>query len=239
MIAFEQVHNNNIELNMLTHSHLTPPSLKGPESFVVDNRAISSSLLQSPTFLRIGGGHNMEKMTDVERIFNEVLEPLYGPQTKAIFQIQESKDRNCFLLYEDQTFTNPVAVLCFKIDPTDEFAEFGVKKSVEIKSLFVYHPKDNSGKGYASRLVDKLKNELHGMLTAGYAQSIHVTVSEKVPESLVFFSKKKDFEVVHTWNGRYHQGVKEHLLVFKPRSSGVVVNQCMTIAEPVSPVRMP
>ncbi len=238
MIAFEQVHQNNIELSMLTQSHLIPPSLKAPTSFVVDNRAISSLLVQSPAFLRIGGGHNMEKMTDVEKIFNEVLEPLYGPQTKAISQIQESKDRNCFLLYEDQTFTNPVAVLCFKIDPTDEFAEFGIKQSVEIKSLFVYHPKDNSGKGYASRLVNKLKDELYGMLTAGHAKSIHVTVSETVRESLEFFSKK-DFEIVHTWNGRYIQGVKEHLLVFKPQPSSVVVNQCMTIADPVSPVRMP
>lgn len=150
----------------------------------------------------------MDRLQDVRSIFNEVLEPLYGSQDKAVKQIEESSDRRCFLLYQD---ADPVAVLQFKAVATSEFQEFGAAESIEIKSLFVYNPQRNSGKGLASRLLEKLKEELP-RLGIDF-NGIHVTVSERVAESLLFF-KKKGFGVVHTWDGRYIPGVKEHLLFY-------------------------
>lgn len=176
------------------------------------------TLESNASFLRIGGGHNMEKMTHVAMIFNEVLEPLYGSQAKAIKQIEDSTDRACFLLYENDSYSKPVAVLVFKTNTSDEFEEIGVRNSIEIKSLFVYRPNENSGKGYATMLVDKLKRELHHQMESGIIDGIHVTVSEKVQESLVFFSKK-DFAIVHTWDGRYLDGIKEHLLFYERPSN--------------------
>lgn len=150
----------------------------------------------------------MDKMDDVRSIFEEVLVPLYGSQEKAVGQIQDSSDRKCFLLYENR---DPVAVLQFKSVPTNEFSDFGVTDSMEIKSLFVYRPDCNSGKGLASRLVEKLKVELP-RLGIDF-NGIHVTVSEKVDDSMLFF-KKKGFNIVHTWDGRYQAQVKEHLLFY-------------------------
>lgn len=157
-------------------------------------------------FHEVSGAVSPEKMEVVTEIFNRILEPLYGDQTKAISQIETSSDRKCFLLYEGKT---PRAVLVFKTVLSSEFAEFGVDNSIEVKSLFVDHSKQNSGRGLGSALVNKLKEEVEklGLPHKG----IHVTVSETKQESLMFF-EKKGFKVVHTWDGRYIEGVKEHLL---------------------------
>jgi WD40 repeat protein len=157
-------------------------------------------------FHEVSGAVSPEKMEVVAEIFNRILEPLYGPQAKAISQIEASSDRKCFLLYEGPV---PRAVLVFKTVLSSEFAEFGVDDSIEVKSLFVDHSQQNSGRGLGSALVNKLKQEVEklGLPHKG----IHVTVSETKQESLMFF-RKKGFEVVHTWDGRYIEGVKEHLL---------------------------
>ena len=152
------------------------------------------------------GGENLERMPVITEIFHRILTPLYGPQDKAIGQIKASDDRKAYLLYEGET---PVGVLVFKTVLTDEFEEFGVKNSVEVKSLFVDQSQKNSGRGLGSALVSKLKEEVEN-LHLGH-ESIHVTVSETKQESLLFF-KKKGFEIVHTWDGRYFEGTKEHLL---------------------------
>lgn len=166
---------------------------------------------QSPTrfdpyrvFYKVGG-RLQERMPVLSEIFNRVLQPLYGSQGKALGQIKRSEDRTCFLLYDGN---NPVGVLQFKNAPTDEFAEFGVTNSIEIKSLFVNQSQSNSGRGLGSMLIGKLFEEVRKLPPHG---GIHVTVSEDKQESLLFF-QKKGFRIVHTWDGRYHKGKKEHLL---------------------------
>lgn len=161
--------------------------------------------LPNRTFYQVGGKHQ-EKMEVLTEIFHRILTPLYGSQDKAIKQIKESLDRKCFLLYEDQI---PVGVLVFKTVLSNEFAEFGIKNSIEIKSLFVDQSAQNSGRGLGSTLVDKVKEEV-AKLDVGH-EGIHVTVSETKQESLLFF-KKKGFEIVHEWKDRYIEGVTEYLL---------------------------
>lgn len=169
---------------------------------------IGSRLIQhSPNrvFYPVGGQY-LERMGVLADIFNRILTPLYGSQDKAIRQIQESEDRKCFLLYEDDT---PVGVLVFKTVLSDEFADFGVRRSIEIKSLFVDQSIQNSGRGLGSALVSKVQEEAD-KLGLGH-EGIHVTVSETKEESLMFF-KKKGFEIMHAWKDRYVQGVTEFLL---------------------------
>ncbi len=152
------------------------------------------------------GGTDLEKLNILTEIFNRILTPLYGSQEKALRQIQEGRDRTCFLLYEKET---PVGVLVFKTELSDEFAEYQVRASVELKSLFIDQSIQNSGRGLGSALIDKLKAEV-AKLELPY-QGIHVTVSETKQESLLFF-RKKGFEIKHEWPGRYTPGVTEYLL---------------------------
>lgn len=152
------------------------------------------------------GGEYLERMDVVTEIFHRILTPLYGSQEKAIQQIRESKDRKCFLLYEGEV---PAGVLVFKTVLSNEFSEFGITDSIEIKSLFVDFSAQNSGRGLGSALVDKLQEEVHllGLRHTG----IHVTVSETKQESLAFF-RKKGFDIAHKWKDRYLLGVSEYLL---------------------------
>lgn len=157
------------------------------------------------SFYQIGGKF-LEKMDVVTEIFNRVLQPLYGPQEKAIKQIRESTDRKCLLLYEE---TLPVGVLVFKTVLSNEFEEFGVKNSIEIKSLFIDQSIQNSGRGLGSALIERLQKEVSDLHLRH--DGIHVTVSDKKQESLMFF-RKKNFQIVHQWKGKYQQDSIEYLL---------------------------
>jgi WD40 repeat protein len=170
--------------------------------------AIEPYFLEQPPkriFYQVGGDY-LEKLPVISEIFRRILTPLYGSQDKAIKQIRESKDRKAFLLYEGES---PVGVLVFKTVLSSEFSEFGIKDSIEIKSLFVDQSVHNSGKGLGSALIDKLKEEV-AKLNVPH-KGIHVTVSETKEESLLFF-KKKGFQIVHAWKERYKKGVTEYLL---------------------------
>lgn len=167
----------------------------------------SSFMIQNNerVFYPVGGPHQ-EKMGIIEDIFDRILTPLYGNQDKAIRQIRESTDRACYLLYEGEV---PSGVLVFKTVLSNEFSEYGITNSVEIKSLFVDHSLQNSGRGLGSNLVDKLKEEVRKL---GLGENgIHVTVSETKQESLAFF-RKKGFDISHAWKGRYLADVTEYLL---------------------------
>jgi WD40 repeat protein len=163
-------------------------------------------------FYRVGGERLSQRMPVVREIFDRVLKPLYGPQDKAIGQIERSEDRVLYLLYDGN---DPVGVLQFKTGPSDEFEKFGIRNSIEIKSLFVNQSQSNSGRGLGSALIQKLFEEA-AKLKVSFS-GFHVTVSEDKQESLRFF-QKKGFQIVHTWDGRYHEGKQEHLL-FRPAGS--------------------
>lgn len=151
-------------------------------------------------------GTTLQRMQDLQKIFNDILVPLYGSQEKALKQINLSEDRLCYLLYENQA---PVGVIVFKTIISNEFSTYGITKSIEIKSLFVVASGENSGRGIGSLLLDKVASEVERLKIK--CDSIHVTVSETKGDSLNFF-RKKGFHIVHTWSDRYIKGTKEHLL---------------------------
>ena len=73
----------------------------------------------------------------------------------------------------------------YKTKLSDEYSDFGIENSMEIKSLYLFDPVTHGGCGHASFLLDRAK-EIADQLGA---KSIHVTVPEAVPESLEFFKK--------------------------------------------------
>jgi L-amino acid N-acyltransferase YncA len=139
-----------------------------------------------------------------EKIFRQVLEPLYGDQTKALRQIHQNQDREGYLYLMDH---EPVGILVYKTKGSNEFANLGVENSLEIKTLFVINSEKNSGKGIGSDLLKRVENKAREELFP----SVHVTVSETKKDSLHFFSKK-GFQIVQTWDGKYVENTKEHLL---------------------------
>jgi WD40 repeat protein len=142
----------------------------------------------------------------IKKIFKDVLEPLYGSQEGALKKIGEAKDRKCLILQAGKT---PVGVLAFKTLLSDEFENCGIKKSIEIKSLFVVDAGQNSGRGLGSALFSKAIEEFKALNLE--AESIHVTVSETKKESLQFFLKK-GFVKKYFWVNKYARNTKEYVL---------------------------
>ncbi len=135
----------------------------------------------------------------------EVLGPLYGPQEDALNKIALGKDRTCFLLYE----TDPVGVIAFKTVLSDEFAEYKIHQSIEIKSLFVTDPEKNSRRGFGPMLLQKVIDEVKKLPLK--PESFHVTVSASRADSLNFFMGR-GFRIKHQWMGKYKPNMFEYLL---------------------------
>jgi hypothetical protein len=151
------------------------------------------------------GGSELALFGHLTDIFNKILEPLYGPQGGALQKIRDGRDRRACLLLEAE---RPIGVLQYKTDPSDEYSQFGITKSMEIKSLFVCDSSVNSGRGLGSTLLKKALLDMEDM---GDFDGCHLTVSETKLDSFNFFLKK-GFEVRHCWEERYKAGTKEYLL---------------------------
>ena len=137
--------------------------------------------------------------------FKKVLEPIYGPQARALNGIESSTDRKCLLLLANQT---PVGILVFKTDITEERKDSKYNAGCfVIKTLFVINNTENNGKGYGSCLMSKAIEEA----TRRNATSIYVTISASKPESLEFF-RKKGFNIEKGMEGKFTEGVIEHVL---------------------------
>jgi len=157
------------------------------------------------TFHPVGGEHT-EKMPLLQEIFERILTPLYGSQEEPLKKISLAQDRRCYLLHEQE---NPVGVVAFKTFLSNEFAPYGIKNSIEIKSLFLIDPERNSGRGLGKVLFQKVIDDVNGLYLQ--YESFHVTVSETKQDSLVFF-RRLGFRVMHAREDRYKKNVIEYLL---------------------------
>lgn len=186
------------------------PSYSGP-SFQIQASKFNEPQSSKRVFHLVDPGS--DRFQDLTEIFNRILVPLYGPQDDALAKIALGQDRVAYLLYEGE---NAVAVLVFKTILSNEFADKGALNSVEIKSLFVDHSAENSGRGLGSALINYLFQEVHAL---GLKQDgIHVTVSETKKDSLAFF-QKKGFQIIYEMQGEYIDGVTEYLL-YMPTPDG-------------------
>jgi WD40 repeat protein len=168
--------------------------------------AASSLVPSSGKVFKPVSGKTPDLMSIMKDIFDRILKPLYGSQDDPLKKISLAQDRVSYLLYEDGV---PVGVLVFKNVLSDEFEKQGIRRSIEIKSLFVVDAEKNSGRGLADALLAKCLEE-GAVLGLGH-EGFHVTVSETKADSFLFFSKRK-FSVRESWKGKYTQGKTEFLL---------------------------
>lgn len=169
---------------------------------------ISQAVASTEAFEKVTGTHDL--FPEVQSLFKEVIEPIYGNQEAALKRIADAEDRTCELLVETVDTVKKVSgLIVYKNDPTDEFKEYGADKALEIKTLFVVNAKENSGRGIGSKLLNRI---CEVAITPPF-ESIVVTVSETKQESLQFF-KKKQFQQVAVLAGN-HTTAPELLLTKK------------------------
>lgn len=140
----------------------------------------------------------------VSKAFNRQIKPLYGDQTEALSKIFRGLDRTGELLLENGT---PAGILVYKNKPTNEFKDFGIENSTEIKTLMLIDPERSSGRGLGSHLM----NRVDEVAISSKAFGEHVTVSGNKEDSMSFF-KKKGFETVLIWKDIYVHNSDEHLM---------------------------
>jgi len=153
-----------------------------------------------------------EQSVEFERYYKEQIEPLYGDQTTALERITIGSDRSGYVLADDQLPL--LGTLVIKDTVTSEEYEGGFSVSgVEIKTLTLFNPAKNSGKGLASILAEK--SIIHAGEVDPYA-NIFVTVASSKPDSRTFF-EKFGFVIEHEIEGAYLDGNVEAVMVREPQ----------------------
>lgn len=145
----------------------------------------------------------------VKEQFESVIAPIYGSQAEALKRIASGTDRACEVLLRGPA--NEVAgILVYKLHPTDEFAEYGIRKALELKTLFVVNAATQSGRGIGSELINRIQE----IASQSKFESIAVTVSNEKNESQEFF-KKKNFVPVKVFRDKYKEGIDEVLFAYR------------------------
>ncbi|MCB9092549.1 MAG: hypothetical protein H6620_08330 [Halobacteriovoraceae bacterium] len=140
----------------------------------------------------------------VERVIRQTLEPLYGNQDSSIEKIKACDDRKTeLLLYNDK----PVAFIIYKKEKQNEFSEYGIEDSFELKTFLVIDQEKNTEKEYDTLLL----NRVFEIAREKFALNIHLTAPEQYDAE---FFISRGFSVIRTWKDKYVQGVTEHLLSF-------------------------
>lgn len=161
---------------------------------------------------------NLSKLTsqdveggEFERLFREQLEPLYGDQSEALEKIAAGKDRSTYIL---GNLDRPLGVLVIKDTvTTEEYPHNFTVSGLEIKTLTLFNPAENSGRGLGRILIDAALYHAQGKAPDN---PTFVTVSSDKPESLAFFSKH-NFEIMHSIPGAYGRDSNtEYVLVKNP-----------------------
>jgi len=164
----------------------SPSALHGREAFSSEKLPISHSSSQHSSsryrFERLEPSSS--HFSQIEDIFRTQLEPLYGNQEEALKKIKEGKGRRCeMLLYRD----NLIGFIVYKTG-NQEGDRF------EVKSLVATEDSEQSREDCRKRLLDRVKS----LAAQNLAKSVYVTVSEKSPELLKFFTER-EFVKKTTW----------------------------------------
>lgn len=140
------------------------------------------------------------KMCDKEslsRIAIDILEPLYGDQSKALTGwLYGSFYKKAFVITTEDD--EVAGLLSLKIDPR--------KEVVKISTLLILEPYQGNGTG--RQLLDFALDCIQSETDKKY---VFVTVSEEKQESLLFF-QKHGFKVTKTLHGKYKDNTDEYVL---------------------------
>ena len=137
------------------------------------------------------------EFTLVTRAFNDLIAPIYGSQEDPLAKIGRGSDRLCEMLYDADA---PKALIVYK-------KALNSRGALELKTLVVLKPTEDSGRGYGSMLIKRVQEVAQSRM----ADFIEVSVSSQKPEALAFFQKKQ-FIVDRTVPNRYLQGSTETFL---------------------------
>ena len=116
--------------------------------------------------------------------FKGRLESYYGNQDEAITKIQHSEDRVCEVLVIDE---EPLGFIVYK---TELQSEYGIENSFEFKTLMLFDPMNQSGKGYGSILMERVLV----LALKLKAESVFCTCGLSNKKALKFF-QKFDFKI--------------------------------------------
>lgn len=143
-----------------------------------------------------------------ESLFRSQLEGSYGDQTGALNKMEAGQDRTTYCLGE---ITDPLGVLVIKDVITKEAYAGGFSiEGVEIKTLTLFNPDENSGRGLASILIAQAFK--HAKSVSAGDSHLFVTVASDKPESRTFFGKH-GFEIAHEIPEAYREGNTEAVMV--------------------------
>jgi len=162
------------------------------------------SITLNYTFEKVNG--NSPYFNIVKKEFENVIAPIYGDQGVALKKIAKATERVCEVLLSDN---NVSGILVYKSAPNNEFANYGAKNTLELKTLFVVNAAEQSGKGIGTKLIERIMQVAQNEIF----ESVTVTVSDKKTESLAFF-QKKGFKHVESFADKYNKGETELLHIY-------------------------
>lgn len=144
------------------------------------------------SFKPVVGEGREERFKVVQDLFTRFIVPMYGPQEDFIKKIQSGEDHVCRLLYNRDV---PVGLIVFKRALSNQYSLHKVMDSLEISTLCLTDPATFSGRGYGTKLLDRILEVAKDL----DAQSVHTTVNEASKDAVAFFQKKQ-FRIAHTFN---------------------------------------
>jgi GNAT superfamily N-acetyltransferase len=138
-----------------------------------------------------------EDIETLRYIASDVLQPLYGDQTKAFREWLTGEGfKQAFIMKNDEGI--PQAFVSLKINPSKDY--------IKVSTFFVMP--NSRGNGIGKELLAWV---LDYTLSETVCRSLKVTVSEDKSESLVFF-QKNGFQVIDQIEGKYVEGKTEFIL---------------------------
>lgn len=152
-----------------------------------------------PSFAVVGKGHSL--WPAAVRTFQKRIAPIYGDQKKALRQIEaDSSDRTLEVLHLNQPPDDGVrqiqaeidGVLLYKNAPTDEYRQYGLANSLEVKTLCLL-PDAPNGRGGGSYLMDRAM-QVHASLLINilvvcmHGSTLHSPVAASISSQLCTYS---------------------------------------------------
>ena len=129
--------------------------------------------------------------------FNDLIASIYGSQEDPLAKIGRGSDRLCEMLYDAGV---PKGLIVYK-------KALNSRGALELKTLVVLKPTEDSGRGYGSMLIKRVEEVAQSRM----ADFIEVSVSSQKPEALAFFQKRQ-FTIDRTVPNCYRQGFTETFL---------------------------
>jgi hypothetical protein len=148
---------------------------------------------------------DLQSVKILEDYISENIQPLYGNTAAGFLEkVKSGKDRACEFLYYNN---EPVGLIIYKYQLSDEFIEFGIKSGFELKSVFLIDKNKKTAGVFLYRLMHKAAQRA----VEANATCIFGTVSAK-KQNVLKLMIKLGFKIVQTFKGKYIDDVDEYLI---------------------------